>query len=341
MVVPGSIPIMIFSCATRNKIPLHFKCSTLQLLKSIFRFSLRFVLPLVLVWLIFSRLNGDWNWNDAEIKRIHYLVLAVLLWPLNWFIEALKWWLLTAHSLRSLKQCLIDVLVGQYFGLVTPNRLGEGPGRMNSSAPGSRSRDLFAFGNSSIAQLLTTLIAGSIALVLVASFVYPSELFWWQVALPLRWPVWTATLIMLLFYIEPGWSHILRESVNQNGWLGKKLVGLQRYNRRENGRTLFLSMARYGVFSSQFLCVLLAFGFDGDTTEMLFRIALVYLGSTIVPSFALAELGVRESMAVMLLPAAGIDPAVAFIATLLVWIINILLPSMAGMVLFFRSKRLS
>jgi len=85
----------------------------------------------------------------------------------------------------------------------------------------------------------------------------------------------------------------------------------------------------------------MAFGFEGDTTELLIRIALVYLGSTIVPSFALAELGVRESLAVILLPAAGIDPAVAFIATLLVWIINILLPSIAGMVLFFRSRKLS
>jgi uncharacterized membrane protein YbhN (UPF0104 family) len=332
---------MIFSCATRNKIPLHFKCSTLHLLKSIFRFSLRFVLPLVLVWLIFSRLNGDWKWEDAAIKNVSYLVLTVLLWPLNWLIESIKWWLLTAHSLRSLKQCLIDVLVGQYFGLVTPNRLGEGPGRMNSSVAGSRSRDLFAFGNSSIAQMLTTLIAGSIALVLVASYVYPSENFWWQIAFPLRWPIWAATLVLLLFYIEPGWSHILRESVNADGWLGKKLAGLQRYNRRENGRTLFLSLARYLVFSTQFICVLMAFGFEGDTTELLIRIALVYLGSTIVPSFALAELGVRESLAVILLPAAGIDPAVAFIATLLVWIINILLPSIAGMVLFFRSRKLS
>lgn len=123
--------------------------------------------------------------------------------------------------------------------------------------------------------------------------------------------------------------------------MGKKLAGLQRYNRRENGRTLFLSMARYLVFSTQFVCVLWAFGFQGDTVELFVRIALIYLGSTVVPSFALAELGVRESMAMMLLPAAGIDPAVAFISTLLVWIINILLPSIAGMVLFFRSKRLS
>lgn len=313
----------------------------MQPLKPIIRFSLRFVLPLVLVWLIFSRLNGDWKWSSVTIQHGAYLAIAVLLWPLNWLIESIKWWLLTAHSLRSLKQCLADVVIGQYFGLVTPNRLGEGPGRLNSSASGSRSRDLFAFANSSIAQMLTTLMAGSIALVLVASYVLPAENFWWQIVSPTRWLIWTATLIILLFYIEPGWSHILRESVNPEGWMGKKLAGLQRYNRRENGRTLFLSMARYLVFSTQFVCVLWAFGFQGDTVELFVRIALIYLGSTVVPSFALAELGVRESMAMMLLPAAGIDPAVAFISTLLVWIINILLPSIAGMVLFFRSKRLS
>lgn len=274
----------------------------------------------------------------ATITHFHWLAIGIALWPLNWLIEALKWWLLTVHSERSIRQALGDVLVGQYFGLVTPNRLGEGPGRMHQTLAGNRSRDLFAFANSSIAQLLATLLFGSICLVLVASYISTIDSQWWLIAFPLRWLIWVGTLILLLFYIEPGWSHMLREMVKPDGWIGKRIGGLQTYNRHENGRTLFLSIARYLVFSTQFVCVVIAFGFEGNTSELFIRIALVYLGSTIIPSFALAELGVRESMAVLLFPAIGINPAVAFIATLLVWIVNILLPSIAGMVLFFRRR---
>jgi uncharacterized membrane protein YbhN (UPF0104 family) len=133
---------------------------------------------------------------------------------------------------------------------------------------------------------------------------------------------------------------MLRDSLPTSGWIGKRAATVQAYSRREHALLLFLSMLRYAVFATQYYLVLLWFGFTGDAFDAYARIAVIYIVTTLVPTVALAELGLRESMAVLMLPAAGISPEAAFSATFFLYLVNIATPAALGGLLFLQMKKL-
>lgn len=260
--------------------------------------------------------------------------------PVNWFLESIKWWYLCrGFAPMSLTQSYRSVMLGTFFTLFTPNRIGDGAGRISLLPPGNKSRGSWAFLNGSVAQTLATLLFGCIGLALIPAYLEPSDDIWWKVYAILRWPVWIGSTVILLLYVEPGWLRMAMEWTQPDSWIGKRIQTLQEYRRRQNGITLLISVVRYGVFATQFLLMLQLFGFAGEDFEAYLRIALIYLSTTLIPTVAAAELGLRESMAIMMLPAGGITESVVFTSTLLLWIINLLLPGMIGAVFFVNWKK--
>ena len=88
-------------------------------------------------FLIYKLANIEY-WNELkktfqEISpgRLILLMIVVLLMPLNWFLEAVKWQRLTEKSVViSLKTSLKSVLAGLSTGYITPNRIGDFAGRV-------------------------------------------------------------------------------------------------------------------------------------------------------------------------------------------------------------------
>ncbi len=277
-------------------------------------------------------------WKDGNFSG-PLMLLVIVLMPVNWMLEAIKWKLLTSDFQKhSLSAAIKATLVGVFYTMFTPNRIGEGAGRFHYIKKGNRSRATYGFLTGSAAQLLCTLFAGSIALMMLPAYFSATDEAWWKVATWLRWPLWGVTGIGFLLYIEPGWNNLLQGYLNPESWLGKRVHNLQRYNRKEKWIVLGLSALRYAVFTFQFILALWVLGVDLSPDEAFLRIAAVYLGATLIPTFALAEIGLRESMALLILsPSSQADTAV-FAATLLVWLINLMVPALVGAVLFVKSK---
>ncbi|MBK8805873.1 MAG: hypothetical protein IPO21_04145 [Bacteroidales bacterium] len=102
---------------------------------------------------------------------------------------------------------------------------------------------------------------------------------------------------------------------------------------------LSLSFARYVVFSSQFaLCVFL-FIPNISIEECLLCIGATYLFTTIIPTFALAEFGIRGPIAVAIFSLYNYDALSVFSATILVWVINLAIPAALGSVLMLSNKK--
>lgn len=275
--------------------------------------------------------------DDFSFSKLHFhgdttlLLFAILLMPLNWLLEAFKWQVLIRKVKPvQLASALRAVWIGAFYGLFTPNRAGDLAGRLHFAQKGSNTRVSYAFINGSVAQSLTTLLAGSIALALIPEYLIASDSNWWPLLVIFRWPVWIITVIVLLLYLEPGWLTLLKGSFKEDSFIGKRLNGLEAYPRNTNYLILLLSVLRYAVFSTQFYLLLVLYGWAGFTPEAYFRIAILYVASTLIPTAALAELGLRESLALLLFPAALISPSAAFAATFILWIINLLLPAIFG-----------
>jgi len=109
---------------------------------------------------------------------------------------------------------------------------------------------------------------------------------------------------------------------------------------------LIISFIRYLVFSTQFYFFLVIFRISIPYPEALILISVIYLLMMILPSIALTELGIRGSLSVYMFSlyfqrlGFVADPyhLGIFAASSLLWLINIVLPALAGTFFVFRLK---
>ena len=264
------------------------------------------------------------------------VVFAFLLMPLNWMLEALKWKKLTSDFAQlSVLQSLKAVLIGVFYTMFTPNRVGEGAGRLYFLPAGNKTRAGYAFVLGSGAQLLSTLIMGALGLIYFS--LAPEQEPWLNSVYLL---VLLALLVLVVvLYISPFRKNIQGIAQEQQGFFSSRIATLQHYKLKMKTQILFLSLLRYMVFSSQFVLCLLALQPNHDMLELYARVAAVYLGSTIVPSFALAEIGLRESLAILIFQSSSFSATIVFQLTLLVWVINLLVPALLGITIFLQTKK--
>src|SRR5689334_10700966 len=105
--------------------------------------------------------------NSFGSLKLFLFLAAVLLVPVNWGLEALKWKRSIADvSHISFAQSFKAVLSGVSFSITLPNRVGEYIGRMIFLPEGSRLRTVSVTLVGSLAQLLVTLFAGAVGLLL-------------------------------------------------------------------------------------------------------------------------------------------------------------------------------
>lgn len=331
--------MIIFSRSNPILLPLSKVTQLTTGRNRLFRLFQVFIIALAFTYL-YDKLADDFNLSNFRFEGSPALLFATLaLMPLNWLIEAFKWQILIKKVKPvTLIQALRSVWIGAFYGLFTPNRAGDLVGRLHFAQKGANTRVSFAFINGSIAQTLATLLAGSVALALLPEYLVQSDATWWSIIVILRWPVWILTIVILLIYLEPGWLTLLKGSFKEDGFIGRRLRGLEAYSRRTNYLILLMSILRYAVFATQFYLLLMLYGWAGFTPEAYFRIAILYVASTLIPTVALAELGLRESLALVLFPAAMIAPSAAFAATFNLWIINLLLPAIFGGYFFTRLR---
>ncbi len=116
------------------------------------------------------------------------------------------------------------------------------------------------------------------------------------------------------------------------------LDGLNDLSTRDLGIISLYSVLRYVIFTIQFTLVMMAL-----TTVPVFVIVAgvswIFLAKSVLPGFNfLADLGIREFSAVFFFSALGHDTLPVVMASLLIWLINIAIPSLTGAVILLRQR---
>jgi hypothetical protein len=123
-------------------------------------------------------------------------------------------------------------------------------------------------------------------------------------------------------------------------WLAAQSADSAAMTRSHLPLILMLSALRYGVFACQFVLGLMAFGFNGFP-EMIGAVALVYWGNMIIPTAALAEMGIREALIVLVIQPQP-EMVVPLIAgTFAIWMLNLVLPALLGAIISTHSMNTS
>lgn len=271
---------------------------------------------------------------DAADGR--WLLAALALLPLNVGLEAVRWGRLVRHVAPGVRmRDAVAAVVGAYpLGLLTPGRVGDYVGRAAflPEVPAGASAAL-TFGER-MATFLCCLVGGLAALAVNPAAEAGPARAWTAVAL---WAGAVATGLALAF------AHPERTAAALSAVVPVRAVrcavgAFGRIPRGESAALIGLSAARYAVFSAQFVLLVHAFAPGAPWGPVAAGVAVVFLLKSAVPQVTLGDLGVREGAAVFVLAGAGVAPAEALNASLAVFVINLVLPALAGVPLLSRLR---
>ena len=255
--------------------------------------------------------------------------------PINLCIEVIKWKYLasSAQPITTL-QAGKSYLAGIAISFLTPNRIGEYPGRIIYLRNKNTIRLISVAILGAFAQFITLFIYGCSGLVHY-NFSFPG--YWQKLVLALAAVI--LIILGLLYFNFEKWI-IYFERIK---WL-KRLPAygylLRRFTRKDQMIVLLLSMARFAVFTIQYLLLLQWMNISLPQPEGFFIATLYFWSISVIPSIAFAELGVRGQVSLFLFQAYTQNSIGILVATMTLWCINLIIPAALGSILLLRLKLL-
>ncbi|MGA0558168.1 lysylphosphatidylglycerol synthase domain-containing protein [Larkinella sp. VNQ87] len=280
-------------------------------------------------------LRSVWRyWQAADWFSLPVLGL-LLLTPVNWLLEALKWQILVQRvEPISLGEATQGVLAGLAMGFALPAQLGDTAGRLLSLRSDQRWQGIGAALVSGGMQFLAAVFFGTLALGVHLRTSAPQTLMIHTVLF------WSLLFILFLSLLAAWQRH--RFAHSRFRWLQrweKYWSVATYYSSVELASSFAAALARYLTFSLQFYLALVIFGIQLPARETAVGIGLVYLGKTIIPAFnLLSDLGVREATSLWVFGQWQVPAPQILSATLTLWLVNILAPVLAGLFWVWKLK---
>jgi len=301
------------------------------------------LLMCLFLWLIYQQLlqkgNLDAQWQ--ELKAYWYsadkliFVVVLLLAPLNWFIESIKWRVMM-YKIQKVSGWVAfkAILTGIAFGIVTPGKVGDFAGKILYIDNGRKLNAAVATLTVNVIQVLASSTIGYCALVYM-TFAYPSS---W-----LSTVCWLATLSIVLLLLLFLLRHRLNTLMQRLPALRKvfKLIRvLKRYSASDIFKVYALSVLRFFTYNFQFLLLANALNsgipwFDGFAATL-----LMFWLITMIPSLFLSDIGVRGFLASLLFMQTSLaqNDVAMLTSSYIIWLLNLVLPAIVGSIFLLTIK---
>lgn len=281
-------------------------------------------------------------WQSLQGGQWVWALLALVLMPVNLGWEAAKWRLMVRQVYPHLSYITAygAIVVGITSGIFTPNGIGAYAGRVFWLEAGRRLEAVVLTLGDRLCQMAITLWTGLVAW----EYAQAQTPFILQ-GLPdpaiglVNVGLWAGSLLALALVLFPHVLGKMAQSVPGEGkFMGRIATTLFGLPPKKLWQVLGLGFLRYLTFSFQYLCLLTAFGYTGTWGLAFTMISLVFFLKSLLPSMSFSELGVRESMALLVMSAADIPSATIVAATFSLYVMNQILPASLGLWLAPRLK---
>lgn len=297
------------------------------------------IISSLLLWCIYRQVSKQMADIDADAWRQTnsniYLFLCIGLMFINTSLEGYKWYLLTS-SVEPINyyRAFSSYLAGVAFSIVTPNRIGEYPGRILYLG---RS-DTFRYINVSIlgvvAQLSTVYIFGLAGLIYY-NIAFPSYL----PKLALAACMVVNLLAAVIYWRFESWLPVLGKTrlFRRLATYGKLL---NKVTAKRQLAILGISVLRFAIFTAQYLFLLRWMNVIMPLSEGFCMAALFFWVMAVIPSVTLTELGVRSEVSIYLFQHFSTNTLGILAATTGIWLLNLIVPSIVGSILILRMRLL-
>lgn len=268
--------------------------------------------------------------TSATAERYICLILAFILFPLNIFLESVKWqYLVSSIKQVSIADAQKQVYYGYLGAFLTPARIGEYPSR----ALFYNKKDILtltALGYiGSAALMLVMIVLGLVVLPLYLSHSVTINIFYF-----LPYCILIIIILIAVVLLFPRISNRLYIKYNKDIF-----KYLSEFKKGSFLRVLWYSFLRYIVYVVQFICILYFCNIGLLFSDLLISVIVYYMLVTLTPSFALADAAIRGSWAMVVFSAFSDTAALsAAIAAVVIWIINTVFPMIIGSVISSKQK---
>jgi hypothetical protein len=276
------------------------------------------------------------QWKQLPLSHLGWLVAVFALLPLNWYLEALKWKMLTSNVQKiKLSTSVKAVLSGISTGFFTPNRVGELVGRIAFLKPENRKAGITLSAVNSLTQNIMMACCGIPACILF--FQYTTGTLKPYLVHFVGLTGLGILIAGLIYFTLPRWSLQLKNS-KLSGKIKTFTDCLSGYSLKDLLQILGISFIRYVVFCTQFYFMLRFFGIELTITAALLAIPTNYLFVTFTPSLAFSEAAVRSSYAVLIIGALSGQVVNIAMAGVCIWVVNFVIPMLVGSVVIVRER---
>ncbi|MDP2363744.1 MAG: lysylphosphatidylglycerol synthase transmembrane domain-containing protein, partial [Ignavibacteria bacterium] len=279
--------------------------------------------------------------NAIKQASVYLITAAFLLSFVNIYLQFYKW-KITANVVLQENQnskIWLSLFYGFSAGVFTPARIGEYFGRA------------LVFKNHSLLQVtLATLLDKFFLLLIVAFFGSISSIlfinYYYHVTFYLT--IGLFILVFALFYLffwmifnDRFWDNVffsrLRDSIKLH-WLFEKIKVFRNLNKKYATIMFLVSILFYICFLVQYALLVAAFSNHNQFWDYLWAGNLMMFAKTIIPPVSLGELGIREGASVFFITQLGESASTGFNASIFLFFINVLIPSLIGLTLLLKKN---
>lgn len=310
--------------------------------KNIISWLVKIAVGLASFYIIYIRLQNEFTPEKlAEIKQAfqsslsYVLLFACLIFvPVNWGIESYKWQFITQPiEAVSYLTATKSVYAGLCVGNLAPGRATEFLAKiLFFKAPNRTTITLLHFANGMF-QLAVTILFGAMAVIIF----YQDKLDASNAKTFLTGLFCIVLLSVFTFFITR--FHYIQK------WIVKKFersLGhhAEPYTFTKNiiFKLFAFSVIRYVVFTFQFVLLIKIFYAEAVTSQLVAGICIYFLLTTILPMISFIEAAIRSAIALFVFSGSGIPEIALVITAVLLWVLNIVLPSIIGYIVIVKEK---
>tara|TARA_B100000242_G_C43032212_1_gene481002 strand:+ start:751 stop:1728 length:978 start_codon:yes stop_codon:yes gene_type:complete len=315
--------------------------------KKAISFLLKISIVALALFFLYDQLKSNISFKQFDLNNIFLtlknnflvLVLVIFLMFLNWFVESLKWrFLISKIEKVSIKTSLRAVFSGITVSSFTPNRVGEYGGRVFCLKHADRIQGVLITVIGSMAQLIVTIVFGLVGILLLPNLMPSFDLFLKD--LEFSYPIILFVVILLstlliLLFLNASVFTVLLSKFRFLTKFSKYSKVFSFYSSSELLEVLVYSFVRYIIFTSQYFILLNIFSVEVSYINSMILITTMLFVVSVIPTVAIAEIGIRGSVALYLFGLLSNNSIGILSATFSLWIINLVLPALIGIIFIF------
>ncbi|WP_140937821.1 lysylphosphatidylglycerol synthase domain-containing protein [Sphingobacterium lumbrici] len=287
-------------------------------------------------WFIYSKVNNQKNLSEFQnllsgvdtVTMYWTMASIIVLMLVNWFLEVGKW-IFLSRSIEKLGfwKATKSVFCGLTWAIFTPNRIGEYGGRVLLLKPENRVRGAVAMGVGLFGQLVLTSVFGALSIAwFVSTFL--------ETPVSVTFGVWVIALIyalaFIILYFNVHWVDYMVGKIKVLDKVKSFFSILEDFTKVELLQVLLISAARFIIFTSQYVILMLVFLPELPFVSMVLMIFILFFVQSAVPSLDIFDFSVRSFVASNLYGYITTQEIAVMAIVSCIWFVNLILPAIIG-----------